>query len=114
MSDYFLYTERVFPVLHRPTFLKVVDELYSQGTIGMDYFDYLAQFWFAVSIAHWFSTSLSFQERTKYQIHALQTAHRCYFTIMHKRRDGLQRLQTIILHVKLPKLLQGTNIRLTS
>jgi hypothetical protein len=101
MADYFKFTERVFPVLHRPTFLRVVDGLYQQNTIGLDRFEYLAQFYFASSIAYWFDMSLSFQEKSKYQIRALQTACRCFFTTLHKRRDGVTRLQTMILHVRI-------------
>jgi hypothetical protein len=61
MADYFLFTERVFPVLHRPSFLRVIDDLYKQDTIGIDRFEYLAQFHFAMSIAHWFNMSLTLE-----------------------------------------------------
>lgn len=75
IKDYFIFTERIFPVLHQPSFLNVVDDLYKKN-IGLESFEYLAQFYFAISIAYWFDTSLSLQEKTRYQIRALQTGCR--------------------------------------
>lgn len=63
MFDYFVYTERVFPVLHRPTFLRDVDDLYKQQNIGLDRFENLAQFYFAMSIAYWFDMTLTLEVR---------------------------------------------------
>lgn len=98
MNDYFLFTERVFPVLHRPTFLQVVDDLYNRDIIGIKKFEHLAQFYFTISIAYWFDQTMSLEEKTHHQIRALQTACRCYLATLHMRRDGLTRLQTMILH----------------
>ena len=61
MADYFLFTERVFPVLHRPSFLRVIDDLYEQDTIGIERFEFLAQFHYAMSIAHWFDINLTLE-----------------------------------------------------
>ena len=85
-------------MLHRPTFMYIVNELYSQDTIGTNRFEPLAQFYFTLSIGYWFDTTLTFEERSRNQIRALQTACRCYFTTLHTRRDGLCRLQTLTLH----------------
>lgn len=64
MIDYFVYTERVFPVLHRPTFLRDVDDLYDQENIGLDRFESLAQFYFAMSIGYWFDMTLTLEVRS--------------------------------------------------
>ena len=98
LGDFFTFTERVFPVLHRPSFMRHVDDLYGRDTIGTDRFEPLAQFYFALSIGHWFNTQETLEERTRNQILALQTACRCFFTTLHTRRDGLTRLQTLTLH----------------
>ena len=98
LDDFFTFTERVFPVLHRPSFMSVVDELYSLDTIGVDRFELLSQFYFSLSIGHCSNTQMTQAERISNQIHALQIACRCYFTCLHTRRDGLTRLQTLILH----------------
>lgn len=98
IGDFFTFTERVFPILHRPTFIQVVDELYSLETIGPEWFELLAQFYLTMSIGHGFNMKLSFEERTQNQIRSLQTGVRCFFNTMHTRRDGLTRLQTLTMH----------------
>jgi hypothetical protein len=82
-------------MLHKVRHLLII----LKETIGVDRFELLGQFYFAASIAYWFDMSLSLQDKTSYQIRALQAGCRCYFTTLHTRRDGLTRLQTMILHV---------------
>lgn len=95
---FFLFTERVFPVLHQPTFRGVVDHLYQLDPIHTDAFELLAQFYFVLSIGYCFDMKQPKEERTRDQIHALQTACRCHIITLHARRDGLTRLQTLALH----------------
>lgn len=98
INNFFIFTERCFPILHRPTFVAVIDELYSMDTIGTDSFEMLAQFYLALAIGHSFSHELTREERTSKQIEALQTGCRCHYATLHMRRDGLTRLQTLSLH----------------
>ncbi|GAB7358464.1 hypothetical protein MBLNU230_g2528t1 [Neophaeotheca triangularis] len=98
ISNFFIFTERSFPILHRPTFIVVIDELYSMDTIGTESFEMLAQFYLALSIGHSFSLELTREERTSRQIEALQAGCRCHYATLHMRRDGLTRLQTLSLH----------------
>ncbi|KAF2484144.1 fungal-specific transcription factor domain-containing protein [Neohortaea acidophila] len=97
-DDFFKFTERIFPILHRPTFVQVVDELYSLESIGIDYYEVLAQFYLTLSIGHCFNFQVTFEQRTQNQIRGLQTGVRCFYTALHTRRDGLSRLQTFALH----------------
>lgn len=95
---FFLFTERVFPVLHQPTFRGVVDHLYNSDPVPDDDFELLAQFYFALSIGYCFDTQRRREDCNRDQISALQTACRCHISRLHWRVDGLARLQTLALH----------------
>ena len=97
VANFFTFTERVFPILHRPTFLKVIDDLYNLDTIGAEWFEHLAQFYYVLSIGHRFDMHQGKDDRLQRQILALQIGVRCYFTTLHTRRDGLSRLQTLTI-----------------
>ena len=98
LNDFFTFTQSIFPVLHQPTFMRIVDDLYSLETIGTEWFELLGQFYFALSIGRCFHPNMDVEERTAAQIRGLQTGCRCYFATLHTRRDGLTRLQTLVLH----------------
>ncbi|KAI6793590.1 hypothetical protein KC332_g16796, partial [Hortaea werneckii] len=98
---FFLFTERVFPVLHQPTFRGVVDLIYeegSKGSVPAEQFELLAQFYFSLSIGYCFDMQRSREDRNRDQIRALQYACRCHISRLHWRVDGLARLQTLALH----------------
>ncbi|KAI7512522.1 hypothetical protein KC347_g2405 [Hortaea werneckii] len=98
---FFLFTERVFPVLHQPTFRGVVDLIYEEGgkgSVPAEQFELLAQFYFTMSIGYCFDMQRSREDRNRDQIRALQYACRCHISRLHWRVDGLARLQTLALH----------------
>lgn len=97
LNWFFLFTERIFPILHRPTFQNVVDELYALDPIKPDSFEQLSQFYFCLSIGYCFDMNRSRDDRIKDQIRNLETGCRCHFTTLHTRRDGLTRIQTLAL-----------------
>lgn len=98
LNDFFCFTERVFPVLHRPTFIEAVNRLYRTHSLQSDDYEILGQLYLALSIAHTFSQTLAKDARIREQIRNLQLACRCRYTCLHARRDGLSRLQTLALH----------------
>ncbi|KAI7578211.1 hypothetical protein KC343_g21452, partial [Hortaea werneckii] len=76
---FFLFTERVFPVLHQPTFRGVVDLIYeegSKGSVPAEQFELLAQFYFSLSIGYCFDMQRSREDRNRDQIRALHQAMR--------------------------------------
>jgi len=95
---FFLFTERVYPVLHRSTFKGTVDHLYSLPQMDLDAFEQLAQLYFVLSIGYCFDLRRATEDRVRDQIRALETASRCHFTTLHRKRIGLARLQTLALH----------------
>lgn len=95
---FFLFTSRVFPVLHQPTFRGLVEHLYGLDTIRTESYEALAQLYFALSIGYCFDVQRARDERGQDQIRCLQLANRCNITELHYRRDGLARLQTLALH----------------
>lgn len=97
LNYFFLFTERTFPILHRPSFQAVVDELYNAESITTDSFEQLSQFYFCLSVGHCFDLSRERQERIRDQIRNLEIGCRCHFTTLHTRRDGLTRIQTLAL-----------------
>ena len=97
LNFFFIFTQRVFPILHRPSFQAVVDTLYSLNPITTDHFEQLAQFYFCLSVGHCFDLSRPRDERIKDQIRNMEIGCRCHFTTLHARRDGLTRLQTLAL-----------------
>lgn len=95
---FFTFTERVYPVLHRPTFKCVVNQLYATSQVDPSGFEQLAQLYFVLSIGYCFDFERDIEDRVRDQIRALQTACRCLFTTLHRKRNGLMRLQTLALH----------------
>lgn len=95
LNYYFIFTERVFPILHRPSFQAAVEELYSRQPMNVGSFEHLAQFYFCLSVGYCFDLSRARDERIRDQIRTLETGRRCHFTTLHTRREGLTRLQTI-------------------
>ncbi|KAK4508058.1 hypothetical protein PRZ48_001795 [Zasmidium cellare] len=97
LNYFFLFTERTFPILHRPSFENVVDELYALDPITTESFEQLSQFYFCLSVGHCFDMSRSREDRIRDQIRNLEIGCRCHFTTLHTRRDGLTRIQTLAL-----------------
>ncbi|KAH9824580.1 Fungal specific transcription factor domain [Teratosphaeria destructans] len=95
---FFLFTQRTFPVVHRPSFMGAVDHLYRLPDIGIGSFEILSQLYFALSIGYCFDLSRETEDRAHDQIRAFQTACHCHFRTLHMRIDGLMRLQTLALH----------------
>ncbi|KAF2723952.1 hypothetical protein K431DRAFT_292248 [Polychaeton citri CBS 116435] len=98
LNHFFAFTQRLFPVLHKPSFLSAVDQLYSLDNIGVESFELLAQFYFALAIGNSYLQDYTHEERVARQVRAIETGLRCHFTTFHTRRDGLTRLQTLALH----------------
>lgn len=97
LDYFFIFTERTFPILHRPTFENIVNELYASNHITTESFEQLSQFYFCLSVGHCFNMGRSRDDRIKDQIRNLETGCRCHFTTLHTRRDGLTRIQTLAL-----------------
>lgn len=95
---FFAFTERVYPVLHQPTFKCVVNHLYDTSQMDPNGFEQLTQLYFVLSIGYCFDFERDKGGRVRDQIRALQTACRCHFTTLHRKINGLMRLQTLPLH----------------
>ncbi|KAF2763607.1 hypothetical protein EJ03DRAFT_68530 [Teratosphaeria nubilosa] len=95
---FFLFTQRTFPVVHRPSFMGAIDHLYRLRNIGMESFEILSQLYFALSIGYCFDLSRETEDRAHDQIRAFQTACHCHFRTLHMKTDGLMRLQTLAMH----------------
>lgn len=97
LNLFFIFTERVFPILHRPSFEAVVDELYNLHSITTDSFEQLSQFYFCLSVGYCFDVAREKEARIRDQIRNLEIGCKCHFTTLHTRREGLTRLQTLAL-----------------
>lgn len=84
----------MFPILHRPSFDRMVHDLYSAKHLGPESMESLTQLHLVLSLGYCFEDQHDPQYRHDHQIDSLQRANKCAILIPH-RRDGLVGVQTL-------------------